>query len=133
MLVGRMPPRGALLAFPQECEISKLAPLAGQGESSPKVRVLELFGMEGARNTEFVALFAPASAIPHRTRGFSQSSFGMDMFHLEPLFPIRTSRSAFLRLKSRSDKKKPCVAKCKIRGDILPKTQKERLASSAGK
>ena len=41
MLVGRMPPRGALLAFPQECEISKLAPLAGQGESSPKVRVTQ--------------------------------------------------------------------------------------------
>ena len=46
MLVGRVPSRGALLAFPSECEISRLAPLAGQGESGPEVWVLEFVGVE---------------------------------------------------------------------------------------
>jgi len=46
MLVGRVPSRGALLAFPSECEISRLAPLAGQGESGPKEWVSEFMRRE---------------------------------------------------------------------------------------
>ena len=61
VLVGRVPSRGALLAFPSECEISRLAPLAGQSESGPKERALEFVGVE-QRQLRFPPCFHPRLA-----------------------------------------------------------------------
>jgi hypothetical protein len=50
----------------------------------------------GVWNADSGAWLAPASAMPQRTSGFSQSFFGKDAFHRVPLFALHTCPTAWV-------------------------------------